>query len=399
MMTDAPTAPHLLAARFGLPSALLATIIACGEGGESTPNGDARAAQPTQVPTFEGTIDLQIGELDGDDPYLFSSIGGIVADEGGRVIVADRRTSEIRVFEPDGRFAFHFGGPGEGPGELSDPSRLQFGPDGELWVRESVRYSVFRLDSEKAEFQRVLRSLNPGHVGLRDPFTFDADGQLVAVGPVRGDDDVSLEARLRLRHDGVVDTVIMADSERQKVGQKTVPFVRENMRGIVYLHAPFGPRWIHAHANGGTWAEAVTSEYLINYHNPDGTVSVIEGPALQGPAPSPDERTVAERQMERERDRAGLDKHPFAIPDRKPPLERLFFDRAGRLWIQKTAAAGAAMREADVYDGTTLAARYRWPRRIRNWPAPRVFESALYGVTADSLGVQRVARVRFTPKS
>ena len=371
-----------------IAAAFFLIVTACGE-------GEGSDVVVPDVPTFEGTIDLQIGKLDGDDPYLFSSIGDIVADEGGRVIVADMRTNEVRVFEPDGDFAFHFGGPGEGPGELSDPSTLQFGPDGELWVRESVRYSVFRLNSETAEFQRVLRSLNPRHVGLNDPFTFDADGQLVAVGPVRGDDDVSLEARLRLRHDGVVDTVIMADSERQKAGQKTVPFVRENMRGIAYLHAPFGPRWIRAHANGGTWAEAVSTEYAINYHNPDGTVSVIEGPALQGPAPSPDERAGAERQMERERDRAGLDEHPFRIPDRKPPLDRMFFDDAGRLWIQKMAADGAAMREADVYEGTTLAARYRWPRGIRNWPTPRVFDSALYGVTADSLGVERVARVRF----
>ena len=369
---------------------LLLIVTACGEA------GDPDVVVP-EVPTYEGTIDLEIGELDGDDPYLFSSIGDIVADEGGRVIVADMRTNEVRVFEPDGDFAFHFGGPGEGPGELSDPSSLQFGPDGELWVRESVRYSVFRLDSETAEFRRVLRSLNPGHVGLNDPFTFDADGQLVAVGPVRGDDDASLEARLRLRHDGVVDTVIMADTERQKAGQKTVPFERGNVRGIVYLHAPFGPRWIRAHANGGTWAEAVSTEYAINYHNPDGAVSVIEGPAFQGPAPSADERAGAERQMERERDRAGLDEHPFRIPDRKPPLDRMFFDDAGRLWIQKMAADGAAMREADVYEGTTLAARYRWPRRIRNYPTPRVFDSALYGVTADSLGVQRVARVRFRP--
>lgn len=298
---------------------------------------------------------------------------------------------------PTGIFAFLFGGPGEGPGELSDPNDLQFGADGELWVRESVRYSVFRLDSMNAEFLRVLGSLNPGHLGVRDPFTFDAEGQLVAVGPVRGDDDVSLEARLRLRHDGVVDTVIMADSERQRAGRRTERFVREDIgvRGVYYLHAPFGPRWIRAHANGGTWAEAVSTEYTINYHHPDGTVSVIEGPALQGPAPSPDERAGAERRMERERERAGLRAHPFAIPDRKAPLARMFYDRGGRLWIEKTGADGAAMREADVYEGTTLAARYRWPRSIRDWPTPEVVDSDLYGVTTDSLDVQRVARVRF----
>ena len=54
------------------------------------------------------------------------------------------------------------------------------------------------------------------------------------------------------------------------------------------------------------------------------------------------------------------------------------------------------MREADVYEGTTLTARYRWPRRIMEFPTPRAAESVLYGVTADSLGVQRVVRVRFS---
>lgn len=352
---------------------------------------------PQEAPTYVGTIELEIGRMDGEDPYLFSDIGDVVVDDGGRVIVADRRTSEIRVFEPNGDFAFLFGGPGEGPGEMTDPNGLQFGPDGELWVRESVRYSVFRLDSEGAEFLRVLRSLNPNHYGVIDPFTFDADGQLVAVGPVRDADDVSLEARLRLRHDGVVDTVVMADADRQRAGQRTERFAREGIRGVTYLHAPFGPRWIRAHANGGTWAEAVSTEYSINYHHPDGTVSVIEGPALQGPEPSPDERAGAERQMERERERAGLRAHPFSIPDHKAPLARMFFDRDGRLWVEKTGEDGAETREADVYEGTTLAARYRWPRRIRYWPTPEIVDSVLYGVTADSLGVQRVARVRFRP--
>ncbi len=377
-------------ARSAVAAALFLTAAACADGDRSEDPGAA-----PEVPTFEGTIDLEIGRLDGDDPYLFSYIMDVAADEGGRVLVADRQTNEVRVFEPDGDFAFRFGGPGEGPGEMTDPNGLQFGPEGELWVRESVRYSVFKLGPARAEFQRVLRSLTPGQIGARDPFTFDADGQLVAVGPVRGDDELSLEARLRLRHDGAVDTMVMADSERQSVSYATVPFSRANISGFMYLHRPFGSQWRHAHANGGAWAEAVTGEYSINYHHPDGTVSVIEGPAFPGPPLTEDDRARAEERMERDIERAGIGKHPFDIPDRKPPLSRMFFDRAGRLWIVRTMAEGATVREADVWNGTTLVARYRWPRRIRELPTPWATESTLYGVTTDSLDVQRVARVRF----
>ena len=374
--------------RPAVAAALFLTAAACSEGEES------EVALP-EVPTFEGTIDLEIGDIGGEDPYLFSYILHVAADERGRVFVADRQSTEIRVFEPNGDFAFHFGRLGEGPGEFGDLCCMEFGPDGELWVRESARYSAFVIGAAGAEYQRMLRTPHPGHIGLMAPFIFDAEGDLVSVGPVRGGDDPSVFARLRVLADGGVDTVVMADAERQSVSQATVPYTRGEYSGLMYLHQPFGPRWIHAHANGGTWAEAVTSDYSINLHHPDGTVSVIEGPALLGPPLNDDERDWAQGRMDRETDRAGIDNHPFSIPDRKPPLDDMFFDRAGRLWVVKTAARGATVREADVWDGTTLVGHYRWPGRIWRYPAPWATESELYGVTADSLDVQRAARVRF----
>jgi hypothetical protein len=198
-----------------------------------------------------------------------------------------------------------------------------------------------------------------------------------------------------LNPDGAVDTVILADAERQPTGFTTTEFERGGFRGIGYLHQPHGPTWIHAHAPGGAWAEAVTSDYSVNYHHPDGSVSRIEGPELPGPPLSPEERSWAQERIDRELDRFDLDSHPFGIPDRKPPLADMFFDRAGRLWVEKSRADGDDMREADVYDETTLVARYRWPLRVRNGFIPWATESVLYGVTTDSLGVQRAARVRF----
>ena len=371
-------------------AAFFLTAAACSEG--STAGGDFIALP--EVPTLEGTVDLEIGQIDGDDPYLFSYIRAVAADERGRVLVADRNTTEIRVFEPDGSFAFHFGGPGEGPGEFTDICCMQFDLDGDLWVRESQRFSVFRLGSAGAEYQRGLRSPQMGIIGVMDPFAFDQEGHLVAVGAVNVGDGPSIDARYRVLADGMVDTVVMANAERQFISQTTVPVTRP-FRGIAYLHQPFGPTWLHAHANGGAWAETVTSDYSINLHRADGTVSVIEGPALQGPPLSAEDRAQAQHGIDRDRERADINNHPFDIPERKPPLADMFFDSSGRLWVVKTLATGGTVREADVWHGTTLVAHHRWPSRIREYPTPWATESALYGVTADSLGVQRVARVRF----
>ena len=162
-----------------------------------------------QVPTFEGTIDLEFGELDGEDPYLFSRIESIVEDANGRIIVADLQSHEVRVFDPDGRFVFRFGGAGEGPGELTDPCCLAFGPDGLLWVRESVRYSAFELGPESARYERGLRIAHTG-VGMVAPVTFDALGRLVDIGPIYSSPSGLRMVRLHRNTDGAVDTVMMA---------------------------------------------------------------------------------------------------------------------------------------------------------------------------------------------
>jgi hypothetical protein len=61
---------------------------------------------------------LQIGALEGPEEYQFTQVVGAVRQSNGQVLVADRGTSEIKVFSPDGVFLRRFGRPGEGPGEF-----------------------------------------------------------------------------------------------------------------------------------------------------------------------------------------------------------------------------------------------------------------------------------------
>lgn len=374
-----------LLTRVVLLAGLLPVAAACSDA--------TSAGAPGRIPTFEGTMDLEFGEAYGEDPYLFSRVESIVEDASGRLLVADMQTHEVRVFDSEGGFLFRFGGPGEGPGELTQPCCLAFGPEGMLWVRESARYSVFRLGGATAEYDRGVRIAHVG-IGMVSPVTFDAGGRLIDIGVVMVDGGAGV-ARLHRGPGDAADTVMMADSEKQATGSATVEAMFGDTPVQLFVYQPFGPRYVHSHGPGGVWAEVATSEYSVTLHNPDGTVSRIEGPPLPGPPLSRSERERAQATIDRDLQRTGTRDHPFGIPDRKPPVAGIFFDRTGRLWVEKTAAEGDEMQEADVYAGTELVARYRWPRRVRTGTVPWVTGSMLYGTTADSLGVQRVARVGF----
>lgn len=63
--------------------------------------------------------DLVIGTAEGEAEYQFGSIVGVDVGADGRIYVIDQQASEVRVFDPEGRFIARMGRAGSGPGELS----------------------------------------------------------------------------------------------------------------------------------------------------------------------------------------------------------------------------------------------------------------------------------------
>ena len=100
---------------------------------------------------------IEIGEMEGAEEYLFSSIGQAFFLEDGRLVVSDQGVNEIRVFDPDGTFLNTIGRSGEGPGEFSDVTGLWLTPKGliGLWDAGNLRISAFRADGELVSAGRV----------------------------------------------------------------------------------------------------------------------------------------------------------------------------------------------------------------------------------------------------
>lgn len=369
----------------------LIPVIGTGCGGEAQGGGSG-----AQVDTLRGVVALEIGELEGDDEYLFGQVGGLAMDSVGRILVAERQSSEIRAFGPDGRFLFRVTGKGGGPGEVNGPCCLAFDAAGRLWVRDggNGRYEAYRIGADGASYERMLR-MQHGDPNLWARLTFDTAGRLVDVGHVpSGPSGRSQLARFHIALDGTVEgPQLIAEPSPDSVDMKVV----QRKTATLYIYQPFGSHGITAQGPGGSLATAVTGYYAIRWILPDGSTKVVARDVV-GPALSDAEVKWAQDNLEGTAKWIGTSvaRLPFGMPDHKAPLQALWFDQTGRLWVQLTRAAADSESLADVYDTTgTLVTVAQWPKGV-DLRFGFVTDTVALGVTRDSLGVQRVAVLRWT---
>lgn len=71
---------------------------------------------------------------------------GVVLGPDGRVYVTDTGNKRVQVFEPDGRFAFQWGGGGVIEGYLDEPVGIAVGPDGAIYVADTWNQRVQVFD-------------------------------------------------------------------------------------------------------------------------------------------------------------------------------------------------------------------------------------------------------------
>lgn len=143
-----------MASRVAIATLLAGVSLAC-----ASPDAPA-ASRPEPV---IASLVLTIGDdesLGGE--YLFGSVASVALDPAGRIYVADRTDSSLRVYSRDGGYLRAIGREGEGPGEFQVPLDLVFSANGDLWVRDLNR------------IQQLVRSVNgtiPDSVVRTHPLT------------------------------------------------------------------------------------------------------------------------------------------------------------------------------------------------------------------------------------
>lgn len=109
---------------------------------------------------------VQIGVVEGDPAYELRLAIGAVRMPDGRIIVANRGSSELRIYDPEGRHLHTVGREGEGPGEFRNI--------GDLWLYRGDSLAVYDVSLRRVSvfdvrpaFVRSVPIVSPGDGLLR----------------------------------------------------------------------------------------------------------------------------------------------------------------------------------------------------------------------------------------
>jgi len=102
--------------------------------------------------------ELQVGELDGPEEFLFVFISDVAVNDKGDIYVADRQLNEIRKFNKDGEYLLTIGRGGQGPGEFQNIKAIAVNMHDDLIAFDSMlgRVSIF---SDNGELIKTTKKL------------------------------------------------------------------------------------------------------------------------------------------------------------------------------------------------------------------------------------------------
>lgn len=141
-------------------------------------------ARPSEGSRLEWRIGprpaVSIGEIEGEDPYIFHRALDATRLPDGRIVVAHRSSGELRVFDASGTHLASWGGEGEAPGEFHGGSLAAVEP----WHGDSVMAwyagfaGVISVFDDDGNFGRSFR-LGGMPPDTRWPVAPRADGTIV----------------------------------------------------------------------------------------------------------------------------------------------------------------------------------------------------------------------------
>jgi len=112
---------------------------------------NARPADDSRLPWRIGPEPtVSIGEVTGEEAYMLHQVADAVMLPGGRMVIANAGTSEVRVFDASGMHQGTWGRAGEGPGEFTALAGVAMWPGDSLVAWDTRARTIAVFDSDGA---------------------------------------------------------------------------------------------------------------------------------------------------------------------------------------------------------------------------------------------------------
>lgn len=337
---------------------------------------------------------LSIGALEGDEPYLLHQVFAALKLSDGRIVVANRGSQELRVFDASGTHRATWGGQGEGPGEFNSLLQVTRWQGDSLiaWYSQEDRLSVF---DGNGSFGRTLRPGDPGNrVEEASP-----GGEILA-SRSSGEGLGAADADGLVRRERRYEVTDAAGRLVASLGLNPDADLHVSASGDVYTFStiPF-TRSTRTATWGESFVVAPTHNYEIRAYGPGGALGMIVRREHTLVAPTTAyqdadiERRVALRPPEEQAERRRELRERFAelpMPETFPAFAAIMADALGHLWVQEYDLPGER-RASPLWtvfdpDGRVLGF-------VETPPGLRIYEIGedyILGRATDDLGVEYV---------
>lgn len=360
---------------------------------------------PDEAPTI--IEELKIGTAGGDPDYQFGAIASVDIGSDGTIYVLDQQSQQVRAFDRDGTFLHTIGGPGSGPGELSQVLVALVVTAGDtLFVPDMGHQRITRFTADGGTVGSFPIPMTEG-IPIR--WQIGADGRIVQqvrIMNLPGQTETVVDPKdLLLERDptgAIRDTVMVLPSgESFQMGPNS-------MRIRVFEAEP-----IWGLGEGGSIYFAMNSDYSIGQYGTDGSlVRLIRKDVARKPVTEADITAIRDAMTKMFQDQGvppqamEMVMGSIEFADEYPSFANMMGGPGGSLWVQRVTSAqdmedmgitefnpqdiGSPIWDVFGGDGKYLG-ELRLPDRYQPL---RVIGDQIWGVWRDELDVQYVTMLR-----
>ena len=321
--------------------------------------------------------EVSIGEVDGEEEYLFGQVSEIAAAPDGSIYVFDSQVPALRKYDAKGKYVRTLGRKGQGPGEYLSGGGLAVGPDGKvyLWDTGTWRINVYAPSGEYVESFATPNTLGANvRVRMQRSLVLDHQGALYYRASLRSGPG-AFDARtvwFKMKNGVVTDTL-----EIPKAGPGAPQLVASVKTSTTSAESradlPFAPRPLEQLSPLGYFITSYPSRYAFEIPQGNRLLSVRR--EVKPEPVTSSERAQAKKEIEERmrRTQPNWSWNGPDIPKTKSAFDAINVGADGRIWIplvRQPPGSGGSFSQTN-FTGGRSSANTGTPRREPTQPRPK----------------------------